>query len=183
LARYWPDGRIEFLGRVNSQVKLNGYRIELGEIEAALNSCPGVKASVVTVLAYAVRSTATGGFVVPGAHRHHGATVGHACASPAAASQLPGDTDRDALARFQQQSEALAPLLILHNLIQLKLCAGQGQYSRLQPCWTITLSSNGTRRCWRHGCRYFATSTVGSAGRAQRRSPAVFHPATCCKPL
>jgi pyochelin synthetase len=48
LARYWPDGPVEFLGRVNSQVKLNGYRIELGEIEAALNSCPGVKASVVT---------------------------------------------------------------------------------------------------------------------------------------
>ncbi|OWY35630.1 non-ribosomal peptide synthetase [Herbaspirillum aquaticum] len=130
LARYWPDGCIEFLGRVNSQVKLNGYRIELGEIEAALNSCPGVKASVVTVWRTPSGAQQLAGFVVP----EPTATTVPLSGLPSllapvlqeAASQLPGDTDRDALARFQQQSEALAPLLILHNLIQLKLCAGQG---------------------------------------------------------
>src|SRR6185295_15321600 len=37
LARYLPDGNIEFIGRVDNQIKLRGFRIELGEIEAALS--------------------------------------------------------------------------------------------------------------------------------------------------
>ncbi|MCM3268071.1 non-ribosomal peptide synthetase [Paenibacillus elgii] len=43
LARYLPDGTIEYLGRIDHQVKLRGYRIEPGEIEAALRECAGVK--------------------------------------------------------------------------------------------------------------------------------------------
>ncbi|MEM9194585.1 MAG: MupA/Atu3671 family FMN-dependent luciferase-like monooxygenase, partial [Myxococcota bacterium] len=42
LARYREDGVVEFLGRVDHQVKLRGYRIELGEIETLLNAQPGV---------------------------------------------------------------------------------------------------------------------------------------------
>jgi amino acid adenylation domain-containing protein len=49
LARYQPDGTIEFLGRLDHQVKLRGFRIELGEIEAALREHPGVGESVVSV--------------------------------------------------------------------------------------------------------------------------------------
>jgi thioesterase domain-containing protein len=43
------DGAIEFLGRLDHQVKLRGFRIELGEIEAALGQHPEVKSSVATV--------------------------------------------------------------------------------------------------------------------------------------
>lgn len=43
LARYMPDGTLEFLGRNDFQVKIRGFRIELGEIEARLTDCPGVR--------------------------------------------------------------------------------------------------------------------------------------------
>jgi amino acid adenylation domain-containing protein len=49
LARYLPDGRIEFLGRIDSQVKIRGFRIELGEIEAILLRHEGVKECAVIV--------------------------------------------------------------------------------------------------------------------------------------
>jgi len=48
LARYRPDGTIEFLGRVDNQVKISGYRIELGEIENVLMQHPNVQSAAVT---------------------------------------------------------------------------------------------------------------------------------------
>ncbi|HEY6233702.1 MAG TPA: AMP-binding protein, partial [Candidatus Elarobacter sp.] len=50
LARYLPDGNIEFLGRNDFQVKIRGFRIELGEIEARLWSYPGVREAAVVAL-------------------------------------------------------------------------------------------------------------------------------------
>ncbi len=47
LARYLPDGNIEFLGRIDDQIKLRGFRIELGEIEAVLRQHPAVQEAVV----------------------------------------------------------------------------------------------------------------------------------------
>jgi amino acid adenylation domain-containing protein/thioester reductase-like protein len=47
LARYLPDGDIEFFGRSDQQVKVRGFRIETGEVEAALGQHPSVKQAVV----------------------------------------------------------------------------------------------------------------------------------------
>jgi amino acid adenylation domain-containing protein len=49
LARYRPDGGIEFLGRIDNQVQIHGLRIEPGEIEAKLIEQPGVDEAVVLV--------------------------------------------------------------------------------------------------------------------------------------
>jgi amino acid adenylation domain-containing protein len=53
LARYLPDGDLEFLGRVDRQVKIHGYRIELREIETALSKHPALRE--VAVLAREIR--------------------------------------------------------------------------------------------------------------------------------
>jgi amino acid adenylation domain-containing protein len=47
LARFRPDGQLDFLGRMDHQVKVRGYRIELGEIESGLVQHPDVRAAVV----------------------------------------------------------------------------------------------------------------------------------------
>ncbi len=47
LARYRADGNIEFIGRIDNQIKLRGFRIELGEVEAVLSQHPQVQEAVV----------------------------------------------------------------------------------------------------------------------------------------
>lgn len=49
LARYLPDGTIEFVGRTDQQVKIRGYRVELGEIEAALSQSPDIRDAAVVI--------------------------------------------------------------------------------------------------------------------------------------
>lgn len=49
LCRYLPDGEIDYLGRIDFQVKIRGNRIELGEIEAVIQQCPSVRQCAVTV--------------------------------------------------------------------------------------------------------------------------------------
>src|SRR6202030_3541699 len=52
-ARHQPDGAIEFLGRIDHQLKLRGFRVELGEIEAVLEQHPAVRDAVVVVREHA----------------------------------------------------------------------------------------------------------------------------------
>ena len=49
LARVLPDGEVEFLGRMDEQVKVRGFRIELGEVEAAVRSHPRVADALAAV--------------------------------------------------------------------------------------------------------------------------------------
>jgi hypothetical protein len=65
LVRYRPDGRIEFLGRLDQQVKLRGYRIELGEIETVLARHPAVQEAAVVVRDLATERQSLVAFLVP----------------------------------------------------------------------------------------------------------------------
>src|SRR4029077_19370445 len=47
MARYLPNGEIEFLGRYDDQVKIRGFRVEMGEVESALAQHPGIQEPVV----------------------------------------------------------------------------------------------------------------------------------------
>ena len=49
LARYLDNGEIEFIGRIDQQVKVRGFRIELGEIEGVISEYPGIREVVVDV--------------------------------------------------------------------------------------------------------------------------------------
>ncbi len=50
IARYLPDGNIEYIGRLDHQVKVRGVRVELGEIESVLNQHPAVRETLVLAL-------------------------------------------------------------------------------------------------------------------------------------
>ncbi len=86
LARWLPDGSIEFLGRGDSQVKIRGFRIELGEIEARLASHPDVRQAKVAVRGDSAETKRIVAWVVPS----EGASPQAAGLSAFLAEQLPG---------------------------------------------------------------------------------------------
>jgi thioesterase domain-containing protein/aryl carrier-like protein len=64
LVRYLPDGNIEFLGRMDHQVKVRGFRVELGEIEAALKRHPAVRQAAVVPWGETERNKRLAAYVV-----------------------------------------------------------------------------------------------------------------------
>jgi amino acid adenylation domain-containing protein len=81
LARWRNDGQLEFVGRIDAQVKLRGFRIELGEIEAALTTDPAIASAAVIV-----RPTAGG----QGSDRLVAYLVGSPGAPPPTTAELRG---------------------------------------------------------------------------------------------
>jgi natural product biosynthesis luciferase-like monooxygenase protein len=65
LVRMGTDGSLEFLGRIDHQVKLRGHRIELGEVAAALRSCPGVRDAVAIVRSDGPAGDELAAYVIP----------------------------------------------------------------------------------------------------------------------
>jgi len=70
MGRYMPDGNIEFLGREDSQVKINGYRIELGELEAVAEKYLDVENVVVAALEGVNNEKFLSGYAVPGLNKN-----------------------------------------------------------------------------------------------------------------
>jgi amino acid adenylation domain-containing protein len=64
LARMLPDGRLQFLGRADEQIKIRGFRVELGEIETALLRHPDVRQAVAVAGEGAAKETTVFAYVV-----------------------------------------------------------------------------------------------------------------------
>jgi len=71
LVRYRPSGEIEFIGRIDNQVKVRGYRIELGEIETVMKQVGGVREAVVVAREEEGGEKRLVGYVVGGWESEH----------------------------------------------------------------------------------------------------------------
>ncbi|MFK0022772.1 amino acid adenylation domain-containing protein [Streptomyces sp. NPDC090798] len=65
VARFLPDGSIEFLGRKDGMVKIRGYRVELGEVEARLRTVPGVADAAIVAQAVGIGDTRLAAYYRP----------------------------------------------------------------------------------------------------------------------
>jgi acyl-coenzyme A synthetase/AMP-(fatty) acid ligase len=116
--RWRPDGKLEFLGRRDHQVKIRGLRIEIGEIESALSRVAGVRAAAVVVTEGAAAAKRLVAFYVGSSHEAEALRGALGDSLPAymipsafhRAEVMPltanGKVDRKALTRLAKQGEA-----------------------------------------------------------------------------
>ncbi|MGW9434794.1 amino acid adenylation domain-containing protein [Streptomyces sp. NPDC055607] len=143
LGRYLPGGDIEFLGREDTQVKVNGHRIELDEIAAVLRRQPGVREAILTVDTNP--DTQRGQLVahlVPGDAAEQTATAeGPSPAWPAVLDAARGELQRaqgelaPAIESFRlmwHRLEALAPSAMARGLARLGAFAAPGETATAQ---------------------------------------------------
>ncbi len=132
--RYWPDGTLEFLGRIDHQVKINGFRVELGEIESVLQTHPAVSHALAVVVGDRTREIAAAflpapasAAVPPSAAAPMSAAVPPS-AAPASAS-IPGEVRRqdraDGRGRDAQEQEAELAETLLAALVEPLLGPGE----------------------------------------------------------
>ncbi len=76
LGRWLEDGSVEYLDRIDNQVKVRGFRIELGEVESALSSIAGVRENVVIIRDDLPGGTALAAYVVLSSDAHAEASEG-----------------------------------------------------------------------------------------------------------
>ena len=89
------DGRIEFHGRVDDQIKLRGYRIELGEIEARLHQLPQIRAAAVAVKKDGNGNEVLVGYFIPAAlGETNGPVTGNASAPTITRSDIERELSR-----------------------------------------------------------------------------------------
>jgi acyl-coenzyme A synthetase/AMP-(fatty) acid ligase len=115
--RWRPDGKLEFLGRRDHQVKIRGLRIEIGEIESALSRLDGVRAASVVVAEGAAGAKRLVAFYAGSAHEAEALRGALGDSLPAymipsafhRREALPltpnGKVDRKALTRLAEQGE------------------------------------------------------------------------------
>ncbi|HEY6397455.1 MAG TPA: amino acid adenylation domain-containing protein, partial [Solirubrobacteraceae bacterium] len=135
LVRYRTSGEIEFLGRIDNQVKVRGFRIELGEIETVLARHPGVAQAVVVARGAPGEDAELAAYVIPKgeavpAHvlREHAGTSLPAYMIPSTVTTLAafpltpnGKVDRKALPEPTRERSAERELLAPRTVLERKL--------------------------------------------------------------
>ncbi|PRG14833.1 amino acid adenylation protein [Burkholderia multivorans] len=76
LGRRLPDGSIQYLGRMDDQLKIRGHRVELGEIASVLSTQPGIRKCAVIAVEDASNAKDIVAFVVPDAEHANGDVIG-----------------------------------------------------------------------------------------------------------